>query len=338
MRQAPCGCSSLLSARRGRPSSQRRVRRADRVGARAGNSRGDRLRVQSFYDQTRTFQADFKQNTSSKMHDQRRTSEGRVGLRKNLAKMSWKYDQPNGNRVVSDGRVLRSTNARTSRCSNSRSTSPSIQRRSPSSWAGRAHQVVRAAPPRCNRGEVRRRVGSRGHAQGSDAGLSEVLLYVDAATSQVRRVLISRRAGNRNRFDFTNPVVNTPVPPAVQLLSARGNSDRQALTRCSPQPGERGGYQACRGAACATLFEKNVHFVPSTRPPRPCRIWRGSRANPLIPGTLRVRHEGLVGLVEYDILPLRRPYRGRSRRRATGRGRALWSTCGGSLRSVDRHG
>ena len=63
-------------------------------------------RVQAFYDQTKTFQAGFKQEYFIRMHDQRRTSEGRVAFEK-PGKMSWKYDQPNGNRVVSDGRTLK---------------------------------------------------------------------------------------------------------------------------------------------------------------------------------------------------------------------------------------
>ena len=41
----------------------------------------------------------------------------------------------------------------------------------------------------------------------------KILLYVDAATAQVRRVLILDAQGNRNRFDFDNPLVNTPVAP-----------------------------------------------------------------------------------------------------------------------------
>ena len=39
----------------------------------------------------------------------------------------------------------------------------------------------------------------------------KVLLYVDAQTNQVRRVLILDAQGNRNRFDFSAPVVNQPV-------------------------------------------------------------------------------------------------------------------------------
>jgi outer membrane lipoprotein carrier protein len=42
---------------------------------------------------------------------------------------------------------------------------------------------------------------------------TKVLFFVDAATWQVRRVLILDGQGNRNRFDFTSPVINQPVPP-----------------------------------------------------------------------------------------------------------------------------
>jgi len=46
----------------------------------------------------------------------------------------------------------------------------------------------------------------------------KVLLYVDAATAQVRRVLIVDAQGNRNRFDFEAPVVNTKVEPSEFVL------------------------------------------------------------------------------------------------------------------------
>ena len=35
-----------------------------------------------------------------------------------------------------------------------------------------------------------------------------------SATAQVRRVVVVDAQGNRNRFDFNNPIVNTPVPPS----------------------------------------------------------------------------------------------------------------------------
>lgn len=41
-----------------------------------------------------------------------------------------------------------------------------------------------------------------------------MLVYSDAKTNQVRRVLILDAQGNRNRFDFVAPEVNVAVPPA----------------------------------------------------------------------------------------------------------------------------
>ncbi|PKN39964.1 MAG: outer membrane lipoprotein carrier protein LolA, partial [Deltaproteobacteria bacterium HGW-Deltaproteobacteria-20] len=38
------------------------------------------------------------------------------------------------------------------------------------------------------------------------------LMYVDASTAQVRRMLILDAQGNRNMFTFDNPVVNTNIP------------------------------------------------------------------------------------------------------------------------------
>jgi outer membrane lipoprotein carrier protein len=38
-----------------------------------------------------------------------------------------------------------------------------------------------------------------------------MILYVDSATAQVRRVLLLDAQGNRNRFDFAKPAVNTKV-------------------------------------------------------------------------------------------------------------------------------
>jgi outer membrane lipoprotein carrier protein len=40
-----------------------------------------------------------------------------------------------------------------------------------------------------------------------------MILYVDAATAQVRRVLLVDAQGNRNRFDFSTPSVNGKVEP-----------------------------------------------------------------------------------------------------------------------------
>ena len=47
----------------------------------------------------------------------------------------------------------------------------------------------------------------------------KVLLYVDGATAQVRRVLILDAQGNKNRFDFSAPIVNTKLDPGEFTFS-----------------------------------------------------------------------------------------------------------------------
>lgn len=44
------------------------------------------------------------------------------------------------------------------------------------------------------------------------AAYQKVLFFIDAQTFQVRRVLILDAQGNRNRFDFITPEVNTKAP------------------------------------------------------------------------------------------------------------------------------
>ena len=171
------------------------------------------LRVQAFYDQTKTFQADFKQEYFIKLHDQRRTSQGKVAFEK-PGRMSWKYDQPNGNRVVSDGRVLKVYERE-----NQQMFEQAVDK----------SQYPAALAFLMGEGELRKSFTLRlldpttvkfeggwvleGTPKDPTPAYQKVLLYVDAATAQVRRVLILDAQGNRNRFDFDNPQVNTKVAP-----------------------------------------------------------------------------------------------------------------------------
>jgi outer membrane lipoprotein carrier protein len=171
------------------------------------------LRVQAFYDQTKTFQADFKQEYFIKLHDQRRTSQGRVAFEK-PGRMSWKYDQPNGNRVVSDGRTLKVYERE-----NQQMFEQPVDK----------SQYPAALAFLMGEGELRKSFALRlldpstvkfeggwvleGTPKDATPAYQKVLLYVDAATAQVRRVLILDAQGNRNRFDFENPLVNTKVTP-----------------------------------------------------------------------------------------------------------------------------
>ena len=69
---------------------------ADEIGA----------RVQAFYDSTKTFKATFEQTYTIKVQNVKKVSTGKVTFEK-PGKMSWAYDAPNGNRVVSDGTTIK---------------------------------------------------------------------------------------------------------------------------------------------------------------------------------------------------------------------------------------
>jgi outer membrane lipoprotein carrier protein len=169
-------------------------------------------RVQAFYDQTKTFQAAFKQEYFIRMHDQHRTSEGRVAFEK-PGKMSWKYDQPNGNRVVSDGRTLKVYD----RENQQMFEQPVDKSQYPAALAFLMGQgeLTRSFTLRLLDPTTVKFEGGwvlEGTPKDPTPAYQKVLLYVDSATSQVRRVLILDAQGNRNRFDFNTPLVNTPVP------------------------------------------------------------------------------------------------------------------------------
>lgn len=171
-------------------------------------------RVQAFYNQTKTFQAGFTQEYVLKMHNQRRMSKGRVIFEK-PGKMSWTYTEPYGNRVVSDGKTLKvyeQDNQQMFEQPVDKSYYPAAL----SFLMGQGDltesfdlRLLDAAQMKFEGGYV-----LEAKPREVTPAYQLVLLYVDAATSQVRRVLILDAQGNRNRFTFEGPVVNTQVPPA----------------------------------------------------------------------------------------------------------------------------
>jgi outer membrane lipoprotein carrier protein len=170
-------------------------------------------RVQAFYNQTKTFQADFKQEYFIKLHNQRKSSSGRVAFEK-PGKMSWKYDQPNGNRVVSDGRLLKVYETENQQMFEQ----PVTGSQYPAALAFLMGQgdlnksfSFRLLDPSTMK-DVKGAWVLEGTPTDPTPAYQKVLLYVDKPTSQVRRVLILDAQGNRNRFDFDNPTVNLPVP------------------------------------------------------------------------------------------------------------------------------
>ncbi len=169
--------------------------------------------VQSFYNQSTTFQSDFQQQFTVKAYNQTKSSRGHVTFSK-PGKMNWVYDDPAGNRVVSDGQVIKVYEA----SSKQMYEQPVDKSQYPAAlsfltgtgnladsfdftvWSGNQMNfpggyVLEGAPKQ------------------PTPAYSKVLFYVDAATSQVRRVMIIDGQGNRNRFDFVNPRVNGTVGP-----------------------------------------------------------------------------------------------------------------------------
>ncbi len=61
--------------------------------------------MQSFYDQSRTFQASFSQRQYTKVYDRTEEARGRVVFEK-PGRMRWDYAEPNGQVFVSDGTTL----------------------------------------------------------------------------------------------------------------------------------------------------------------------------------------------------------------------------------------
>jgi outer membrane lipoprotein carrier protein len=61
--------------------------------------------VQSFYDQTKTLQADFEQTRYTRLYDRYDRARGKVVFKK-PGMMRWDYAEPNGQVFVSDGKKL----------------------------------------------------------------------------------------------------------------------------------------------------------------------------------------------------------------------------------------
>jgi outer membrane lipoprotein carrier protein len=169
-------------------------------------------RVQKFYDSLRTFKATFKQTYTIKVQNVQKVTTGRVIFEK-PGKMSWFYDAPNGNRVVSDGvtiRVYEKENDQMYEMSVAKSQYPAAL-----SFLMGKGQLTRDFSLRLlNSSDMRFEGGFvlEGTPKDATPAYQKLLLFVDGPTSQVRRALILDAQGNKNRFDFDAPVVNDPVP------------------------------------------------------------------------------------------------------------------------------
>jgi outer membrane lipoprotein carrier protein len=207
--------SALLSAALlGLPALTSATLTADAIAAPAPLQSADHLagRVQAFYNRTQTFQADFTQRYTIKAYSRTKDSSGKVTFEK-PGKMSWRYTT-NGNRVVSDGKVLRvyeEENKQMYEQAMDQSQYPAALAFLVGEGDIRASfklQVMDSEKAKFEGGYV-----LVGEPRQPTPAYQKMLLFVDAKTDQVRRVMLIDAQGNRNRFDFANPVVNKKPPP-----------------------------------------------------------------------------------------------------------------------------
>ena len=170
--------------------------------------------VQSFYDRSTTFKSDFQQKFWVKAYNREKSSRGHVTFAK-PGKMDWVYDDPAGNRIVSDGSVVKVYEAGNKQMYEE----PIDKSQYPAALSfltgtGKltdsfSFQLVSGTEMKFPGGYV-----LVGTPKAPAAAYSKVLFYVDTATSQVRRVMVIDGQGNRNRFDFVDPRINETVAPA----------------------------------------------------------------------------------------------------------------------------
>ncbi|HEY1698071.1 MAG TPA: outer membrane lipoprotein carrier protein LolA [Polyangiaceae bacterium] len=170
--------------------------------------------VQKVYDASQTFTSDFSQKFWVKAYNQEKSSHGHVTFAK-PGKMHWTYDDPqsSGNRVVSDGSVIKVYEA-----SNKQMYEQPVDKSqypAALSFLTGTGKLSDSFTFEVKTGEEMKFPGGLvllGTPKAATPAYSKVLFYVDSGTSQVRRVMIIDGQGNRNRFDFDAPKVNVPTP------------------------------------------------------------------------------------------------------------------------------
>lgn len=167
--------------------------------------------VQKFYDKTKNFKAGFKQRYQVKAYNKRKDSAGSVIFEK-PGKMSWRYTN-NGNRVVSDGKVIKVYEAENKQMYEQ----PMDKSQYPAALAflvggGNLKKSFKLRKLSAKDLQFEGGYVLEGVPKEATPAYQKILLYVDSGTYQVRRVLLLDAQGNRNRFDFVTPSVNEKVP------------------------------------------------------------------------------------------------------------------------------
>jgi outer membrane lipoprotein carrier protein len=169
--------------------------------------------VQALYNSSNTFQSDFEQKFWVKAYNTEKASHGHVTFAK-PGKMDWVYDDPQNNRIVSDGNVIRIYQASDKQMYEE--PADKSQYLIAVSFLTGTGKLSDSFDFELFSGEKMKFPGGAvlvGTPKQPTPAYSKVLFYVDTATSQVRRVMVIDGQGNRNRFDFVNPRINQPLGP-----------------------------------------------------------------------------------------------------------------------------
>jgi outer membrane lipoprotein carrier protein len=188
-------------------------------------------RVQAFYDRAQSFSSPFEQRYCIEAHNECKDSKGRVVFQKkrtakdakgqpvvNPARMAWRYDQSD-NQVVAIGKKVQVYE---------QSGNNLYEQVMENNQHGAALGFM-TGEGRLKRDFKLRKLDARalkfegGYVlealpAAPNAAYSRLLLFIDAQTSQVRRVILIDAQNNKNRFTFTAPVVNPAVTDADFVL------------------------------------------------------------------------------------------------------------------------
>jgi outer membrane lipoprotein carrier protein len=192
------------------PSEPSAAPKEKAASAEASSAQDIAQRVQNFYDNTKTFRADFKQTYVIRAGGIEKKSFGEVLFAK-PGKMSWRYKN-NGNRVIADGHLIRvyeEENKQMFESDMGKSAYPAAL----SFLVGEGKLQQSFTLKKLDARQMKFEGGFVIEAKPKEAtpAYKAMILYVDAATAQVRRVLLVDAQGNRNRFDFSSPAVNTKI-------------------------------------------------------------------------------------------------------------------------------
>jgi outer membrane lipoprotein carrier protein len=179
-------------------------------------------RIQAFYDKTKVFKAAFKQVYTAKQYAKTKEGNGTVILQK-PGKMSWRYNN-NGNRIVSDGKIIRVYEKENQQMyEQPLDKSPYPAALSFLVGTGNLNQSFKLTKADPVAFKFEGGLVLIGEPREATPAYQKMVLFVDAATYQVRRVLLLDAQGNKNRFDFTSTEVNkTPPPGEFVFIAPKG--------------------------------------------------------------------------------------------------------------------